>query len=513
MDSISHVIKRHQEQREIIELSQLNALSTQNLSYPFDKMTIVPKFWNMYKYISIEKYQKHFNNLFPEIGQTLASLNNSDIFVMGGACVKTLNNIIINKTSDIDFFIVGDYTEDDYFEIVFSLIDELKRQFHHIRCNEKVITGLIELSFVIPGNNPDIKIQIVLRHFPTIQDLLYNVDVPSSAIAYNGDNLLMSYMGAFSQLYYINIIYTPNYSANFSKRLLKYYTRGYGMCFPYLKKDIPDNFILDKMEFNIQYKNGSYIYAKNVKLVSDYNVENEKDYTDDNNYHIINKADMDFSIQQLTKAKGIKRWYYEKYHSIPSDFYQYPFDEIFEKQDLINTFQRLMLWNEQNLALSFKSLKDNYKFTEEDIIKYYSLMYNEKYEDATKILEVNFKKITNLYDEQPKKIDWIFHLVLPYKITKSDKEFYGDYYDLTVNITFQERFNALTTKTNKFLQEVDEKDDECSLCQNDINSNENYIKLMCGHKFHWKDVNDCRGLSEWIDEGHNTCPYCRRDIK
>ena len=50
MDSISNVIKRHQEQREIIELSQLNALSTQNLSYPFDKMTIVPKFWNMYKY-------------------------------------------------------------------------------------------------------------------------------------------------------------------------------------------------------------------------------------------------------------------------------------------------------------------------------------------------------------------------------------------------------------------------------------------------------------------------------
>jgi hypothetical protein len=133
------------------------------------------------------------------------------------------------KTSDVDFFIFGHYTEDDYFEIVFSLIDELKRQFHHIRCNEKVITGLIELSFVIPGNNPDIKIQIVLRHFPTIQDLLYNVDVPSSAIAYNGDNLLMSYMGAFSQLYYINIIYTPNYSANFSKRLLKYYTRGYGI--------------------------------------------------------------------------------------------------------------------------------------------------------------------------------------------------------------------------------------------------------------------------------------------
>jgi hypothetical protein len=280
-----------------------------------------------------------------------------------------------------------------------------------------------------------------------------------------------------------------------------------------LKKDIPDNFILDKMEFNIQYKNGSYIYAKNVKLVSDYNVENEKDYTDDNNYHIINKADMDFSIQQLTKAKGIKRWYYEKYHSIPSDFYQYPFDDIFEKQDLINTFQRLMLWNKQNLALSFKSLKDNYKFLEEDILKYYSLMYNEKYEDATKILEVNFEKITNLYDDQPKKIDWIFPLVLPYKITKSDDEFYGDYYDLTVNMTFQERFNALTTKTNKFLQEVDEKDVECSLCQNDINSNENYIKLMCGHKFHWKDVNDCRGLSEWINEGHNTCPYCRRDIK
>ena len=514
MDSISNVIKRHEEQKEIIELSELNNLAKSSLSYSFDKMTIVPNNWNMYKPISIEKYQRHFNSLFPEIAQTLSSLNNSDIFVMGGACVKTLNNIN-NKnndfiTSDIDFFIVGDYSEDDYFEIVFSLIDELKRQFHHIRCNEKVITGLIELSFVIPGNNPDIKIQIVLRHFPTIQDLLYNVDVPSSAIAYNGDNLLMSYMGAFSQLYYINIIYTPNYSANFSKRLLKYYRRGYGMCFPFLKKDIPDKFILDKLEFYIEYKNGSYVYPKFIRFLS---MEDSKELTDDNNYHVINSLDMEFSIKQLTKARGIKRWFYEKHDIIPSNFYQYPFDEILEKQDLINVLQRLMILNKQNLALSFKSLKDVYIFTEADILKYYSLMYNNKYEEATQILEANFEKIIQLYDEQTQKIDWIFPLILPYKITKSDEEFYGDYYDLTVNITFQERFNALTTKTNKFLQEVDEKDDECSLCQNDINSNENYIKLMCGHKFHWKDVNDCRGLSEWINEGHNTCPYCRRDIK
>jgi len=275
-------------------------------------MTIVPKKWNMYKPISLEKYQRQFNTLFPEIGQVLSNLNNSNVYVMGGACVNTLNNINNRqnpfKTSDIDFFIVGDYTEDEYFEIVSSIITELQNQLPDIKCDEKVITGLIELLF-ITDEVPHIKIQIVLRHFPTIEDLLYNVDVPSTAIAYNGDNLLMSYMGAFSQLFNVNIIHTPNYSANFSKRLLKYYKRGYGMCFPFLKKDIPKKFILDKMKFNIENVIGSYIYPKNIKLVADYGIKTENEYTDDNNYNIINAINMEFGIKQLTKSRGIKRWF------------------------------------------------------------------------------------------------------------------------------------------------------------------------------------------------------------
>ena len=132
MHSISYVINRHIEEREIIDLSQLNVLSKDYVAYPFDKMTIVPKKWNMYKPFSLEKYQRQFNTLFPEIGQVLSNLNNSNVYVMGGACVNTLNNINNKqnhfKTSDIDFFIVGDYTEDEYFEIVFSIIRELKNQ-------------------------------------------------------------------------------------------------------------------------------------------------------------------------------------------------------------------------------------------------------------------------------------------------------------------------------------------------------------------------------------------------
>ena len=515
MHSISYVINQHIEEREIIDLSQLNDLSKDYVAYPFDKMTIVPKKWNMYKPISLEKYQRQFNTLFPEIGQVLSNLNNSNVYVMGGACVNTLNNINNRqnpfKTSDIDFFIVGDYTEDEYFEIVFSIIRELKRQLPDIRCDEKVITGLIELLF-IPDEVPSIKIEIVLRHFPTIEDLLYNVDVPSTAIAYNGDNLLMSYMGAFSQLFNVNIIHTPNYSANFSKRLLKYYNRGYGMCFPFLKKDIPETFILDKMEFTIKTVIGSYIYPENIKIVADYGIKTENEYTDDNNYHIINAINMEFGIKQLTKSTGIKRWFYQNHDVILTDFYQYKFGEIFEKNHLINHFQRLIFNVAKNDSISFSSLKDTYKFSEEDIIKYYSVMYNKNYQEAKKILNIEFEKILQLYDEQPEKIDWIFPLELPNKKTKTDEEFYGEYYDSTVNITFQERFNALSTKINKGLKEVEDNDEECALCHNDINKDENYIKLVCGHKFHWKDVNDCAGLSQWISQGRNSCPYCRSNM-
>jgi len=157
-------------------------------------------------------------------------------------------------------------------------------------------------------------------------------------------------------------------------------------------------------------------------------------------------------------------------------------------------------------------LKDTYKFSEEDIIKYYSVMYNKNYQEAKKILNIEFEKILQLYDEQPEKIDWIFPLELPNKKTKTDEEFYGEYYDSTVNITFQERFESLSTKINRDIKEVEDNDEECSLCHNDINKDENYIKLMCGHKFHWKDVNDCGGLSQWISQGRNSCPYCRRNM-
>jgi hypothetical protein len=78
----------------------------------------------------------------------------------------------------------------------------------------------------------------------------------------------------------------------------------------------------------------------------------------------------------------------------------------------------------------------------------------------------------------------------------------------------------------KYVQNNEEKDVMCCVCQEPIAENDLVVKLCCNHVFHRgaayrlaledrveksKD-SDCQGVEEWLKKS-GTCPICRSEVK
>ena len=68
--------------------------------------------------------------------------------------------------------------------------------------------------------------------------------------------------------------------------------------------------------------------------------------------------------------------------------------------------------------------------------------------------------------------------------------------------TIKNLTNTIKNSTN--ILDINNKNNElCSICLDNLYNNESIIKLNCGHKFHYKCIEQVK---------NNKCPYCREKI-
>lgn len=128
-------------------------------------------------------------------------------------------------------------------------------------------------------------IQIILRLYKSIQEILYGFDLGSSMIGYDGNNLYFSALGKFAYEYSANIVDPSRRSTTYEQRLYKYYRRGFHIILPefnitklrteYLKYNLDEVCQLPYFPFTYRNLKGNKIYlyrllTKQGKEKSDY---------------------------------------------------------------------------------------------------------------------------------------------------------------------------------------------------------------------------------------------------
>lgn len=117
------------------------------------------------------------------------------------------------------------------------------------------------------------KIQLILRLYKTISEILHGFDLGCSAIGFDGKQLYFTSLSKFSYEYMCNIVDTTRRSTTYEKRLMKYFDRGFDIILPhlditklrkrYIKYDLPE--VCELPYFIFSYKNitGNKIYFEN----------------------------------------------------------------------------------------------------------------------------------------------------------------------------------------------------------------------------------------------------------
>lgn len=80
-----------------------------------------------------------------------------------------------------------------------------------------------------------VKIQLILRAYPSVSAILHAFDLASSAVAFDGTDVLTTALGAYAHLYRVNPVNPAYRSTSYEHRLTKYFRRGFGLALPHLK--------------------------------------------------------------------------------------------------------------------------------------------------------------------------------------------------------------------------------------------------------------------------------------
>ena len=98
-------------------------------------------------------------------------------------------------------------------------------QSHKLIFTFELVKGVITIIL------KDIEIQIILRDYFSISEILHSFDISSCAIAYDGKTTYFTKLAEWSLINHLNIILPEYRSSTYEIRLKKYFDRGFGLVF------------------------------------------------------------------------------------------------------------------------------------------------------------------------------------------------------------------------------------------------------------------------------------------
>lgn len=158
----------------------------------------------------------------------LAGLNMDNLLIAGGAISNIISSASANQ-SDVDIFIYG--LSYDAAKAKVQYIIEYFTSTYPDEVYGIITRNIVKLYWA--GK----EVQIILRLYKSIDEILYGFDLGSCAVGYNGSNILFSLMGKFSFANKCNIVDHSRRSTTYEYRLSKYFTRGFDIIVPFVFRD------------------------------------------------------------------------------------------------------------------------------------------------------------------------------------------------------------------------------------------------------------------------------------
>ena len=400
---------------------------------------------------------------------------------------------------------------------------------------QEMTTGLCTL--IIHNNSKynsnNLQIQIILRNYTSISQIVHGFDISACSVAYDGTYTYFTKMGAWSYLTKLIVVWPEYRSTTYESRLVKYWNKGYGIVFPHMLEFTP-NMELPHLLINIQYYSGNFAYG-NIFLAHD---NKQSDYSIQDNLQSIQMLNYFNTIQIIQNSNMYKvsgNYYPNNYSQTTKlnfknlrsciTLNQLGFSSIKFKQILDEILYNGIHIKQRKIFIDFYILQNVLLFNHIQINKIIELAI--KY---NKILIDNpFKKYTLNYTQLQFKIEefmekyenvknteikwWIpFDQNKPFTsslnpIIEEPKDWYGKVLITDVN-------NRITSPNSNNNNYKSENDIICSCCLSAIIDNDfNIIKLQCGHLFHYSEDIECSciGVKLWINV-HNKCPNCRSTV-
>lgn len=278
---------------------------------------------------SVITEQELFNTIFHQkYGVLLSKVDYSNILIAGGAVGSTLLQKDLNN--DVDIFIYGlnpdqatekiinliqqiyesyedamikkqhsneDETTDDQIE---SLVANLRTKRHMNNTRNKYCINIEFKEAPISRSKHNIvefipdakvyKIQIILRLYKNISEILHGFDMGSSAIGYDGQRLYFTDLGKFAYEYSANIVDPSRRSTTYEYRLYKYFRRGFHIILPdfdikklrtdYLKYGLDEVCQLPYFPFTYKQVKGNKIYLHRLLTKENSERSERSDYQD-----------------------------------------------------------------------------------------------------------------------------------------------------------------------------------------------------------------------------------------
>jgi hypothetical protein len=216
----------------------------------------------------IDDYKKKLAFLFPIINHILPFPN---LFLAGGAAsrpfwsvreekhekgtryakkdpkkdVETVyEEVYLSDHSDLDFFLISDEASlaDTSLKALNHIIDAIEKSCVGVEVIEHFDVyrrrGTITIKHSSRGFRAnDLSIQLIVRPHPSIAACINDFDLGSSMVAYDGEEVYITRLGALSLKTMTNIVDVSRRSRTYEDRMRKYWMRGFGIVFPHMNKE------------------------------------------------------------------------------------------------------------------------------------------------------------------------------------------------------------------------------------------------------------------------------------
>jgi hypothetical protein len=524
---------------------------------------------NIYYRNMQEEYNNYCKLYYPVIYDILSI---PGVVLCGGAALWLYNQSCIHRPNTIS--ILTEKTSPKDFDLFIYDENDLSTEELILSQNSKIndiINIIIKYNFVIDlfsvkgvltlqlksqssEVNNTICVQIILRDYYSISEILHSFDISCCSIAYDGKKTYLTKLAEYSILNTINIV-MPEYRSNtYETRLIKYFNNlNFALLLPNLKLSNDDsiihlpNMILKIYHVDLQIAIADISTPKLELLNIKYKVNNENhvDYDTITSDYMIDLYTHTFISRILQKncnliVNGKKYFervaYIYKSHYWYGDFIQMTISDIVPIKTYTNWFashikKNIIIYQDNyilNEYLIKDILKDNYeKFAEDnniEEIKIQLIVLNEKIllRKNTRLEQIYIlnKLIHNLsayihskyMERKDELLNFSISLNRDEPLTGSlhpsqqtCDEWYGDRY---ISSNDGDMILLIQPFVDAHISSIECSN--CSLCFEQINYlSNNVITLECGHIFHECKDGDCEGINRWFIK-NKSCPECRK---